>query len=116
MSANVTAVLSQRDSALTIPSEAIFAEGNQMLVYVINGDGTVAKTPIKLGSRSSASAEVLAGLTAGQQVVKAGHQKLFPGAKVMTGPPPESAGQPSSSEGGDQSGAMPDSDTMSASK
>ena len=27
--------------------------------------------------------EVLSGLEAGQQVVRAGHQKLFPGAKVM---------------------------------
>jgi membrane fusion protein (multidrug efflux system) len=93
MSANVTAVLNRRDSALVIPSEAVFAEGNQMLVFVINGDGSVARTPIQLGTRTAEMVEVLGGLSDGQQVVKAGHQKLFDGAKVMTGPPPAAPGQ-----------------------
>ena len=44
MSANVSAVLSQRTNALTIPSEAVFAEGNQTFVYVVKPDSTVART------------------------------------------------------------------------
>ncbi len=83
MSANVTVVLSERPDALVIPSEAVFVEGNQSLVFVINADSTVARTPVELGTRLRENVEVLNGLAAGTLVVRAGHQKLFPGAKVM---------------------------------
>jgi len=86
MSANVSAVLSERKNALTVPDEAIFAEGNQQMVYVIQPDSTVAPTPIATGTRLKGSVEVLQGLSAGAKVVKAGHQKLFPGAKVFPVP------------------------------
>jgi membrane fusion protein, multidrug efflux system len=87
MSANVTAILSQRDSALTVPDEAVLAEGNQLFVYVINADSTVAIAPITIGTRTASAVEVTSGLTAGQQVVRAGHQKIGPGSKVMAMPP-----------------------------
>lgn len=83
MSANVTVILSERPNALVIPNEAIFVEGNQALVFAINADSTVVRTPVELGTRMRESVEVLSGLTAGALVVRAGHQKLFPGAKVM---------------------------------
>jgi membrane fusion protein (multidrug efflux system) len=83
MSANVTVVLSERENALVIPSEAVFVEGNQALVFVVQADSTVARTPVELGTRLRDKVEVLNGLTAGTVVVRAGHQKLFPGAKVM---------------------------------
>ncbi len=83
MSADVSAILSQRLDALTIPSEAVFAEGDQTLVFVVNPDSTVARAAVRLGTRLEADVEVLDGLTAGQRVVRAGHQKLFPGARVM---------------------------------
>jgi membrane fusion protein (multidrug efflux system) len=83
MSANVTVVLSSREAALTIPSEAVFVEGDQSLVFVINPDSTVARTPLTLGTRLADVVEVLDGLKAGDRVVRAGHQKLFPGAKVF---------------------------------
>lgn len=83
MSANVTVILSERPNALIIPNEAVFVEGNQSLVFAINADSTVARTPVELGTRMRESVEVLSGLTAGALVVRAGHQKLFPGAKVM---------------------------------
>ena len=94
MSANVSAVLSERKNALLIPDEAIFAEGNQNLVYVIQPDSSVAPTPVTLGTRLPDAVEVLQGLSAGARVVKAGHQKLFPGAKVF--PVPDSGAPPSS--------------------
>jgi membrane fusion protein (multidrug efflux system) len=83
MSANVTVVLSERENALVIPSEAVFVEGNQALVFVIQPDSTVARTPVELGTRLRDKVEVLNGVAAGTMVVRAGHQKLFPGAKVM---------------------------------
>jgi membrane fusion protein (multidrug efflux system) len=83
MSADVRAVLSRRDEALTIPSEAVFAEGDQSLVYRVEPDSSVARTPVTLGTRLAGVVEVLSGLEAGQRVVRAGHQKLYPGARVM---------------------------------
>jgi membrane fusion protein (multidrug efflux system) len=92
MSATVSAVLSQREGALTIPSEAVFMEGNQAFVFVVNADSMVAKQAVTLGTRLPASVEVLEGLAENQVIVRAGHQKLFPGAKVM--PIPSGAGGP----------------------
>ena len=97
MSANVTAVLSRRDSALTVPDEAVLAEGNQLFAYVINADSTVTLTPIQIGTRTSSVVEVVSGLTLGQQIVRAGHQKIGrPGTKVMALPPGGMAGAPGS--------------------
>jgi membrane fusion protein (multidrug efflux system) len=83
MSANVSAVLNERDHALLIPNEAIFAEGDQTLVFVIKPDSTVTRTVVTLGSRQSQTVEVLKGLDPGMMVVRAGTQKLYEGAKVM---------------------------------
>jgi membrane fusion protein, multidrug efflux system len=83
MSANVSVVLGERPEALTIPSEAVFGSGNQTFVFIVKSDSTVARVPLTLGTRMSDIVEVVSGLTAGMTVVRAGHQKLFDGGKVM---------------------------------
>jgi membrane fusion protein (multidrug efflux system) len=83
MSANISAILSERTEALTIPSEAVFATGGQSFVFVVQPDSTVSQVPITTGLQLVNSVEIISGLQAGQKVIKAGHQKLFPGAKVM---------------------------------
>jgi len=83
MSANVSAVLGERPNALTIPSEAVFGSGNQSFVFIVKPDSTVARVPLTLGTRLSDVVEVVAGLQEGMTVVRAGHQKLFDGGKVM---------------------------------
>jgi len=83
ISANESVVLSQRPEALTIPTEAVFANGNQSFVYIVNADSTVAPAPVTLGLQLSDVVEVTAGLEQGALIITAGHQKLFPGAKVM---------------------------------
>jgi membrane fusion protein (multidrug efflux system) len=83
MSANISVVLSERDQALVVPDEAVFAEGDQNLVFVVKADSTVTRTAVNLGSRQRQTVEVLSGLESGMTVVRAGHQKLFEGAKVM---------------------------------
>jgi membrane fusion protein (multidrug efflux system) len=91
MSADVAVAISERAGALLVPDEAVFAEGNQVFVYKLNADSTVARAAITIGSRDSSQVEVLTGLASGDRIVRAGHQKLFDGAKVMpapAGPPP----------------------------
>jgi membrane fusion protein, multidrug efflux system len=83
MSANVSVVLTERPEALTIPTEAVFANGNQSLVYIVNADSTVAPAPVTLGTQLTNMVEVVGGLQEGMSIVTAGHQKLFPGAKVI---------------------------------
>ncbi len=83
MSANVSAVLSQRPNALTIPSEAIFAQGDQSFAYVVKKDSTVTRSALTLGTRLPDAVEVVKGLEPGMTVVRTGHQKLFEGAKVI---------------------------------
>lgn len=118
MSANIVAVLAERERALTIPSEAVFVEGSQSLVFVIQADSTVARTPVSLGTRMSEAVEVLSGLKAGDRVVRAGHQKLFDGAKVMAvdslqqmqgGPGGAAPGATGSEGAASDTGAAPDS-------
>jgi membrane fusion protein (multidrug efflux system) len=100
MSANVSAVLSERPNALTIPSEAVFGSGNQSFVFIVKPDSTVARVALTLGSRTSASVEVLEGLAPGMVVVRAGHQKLFDGGKVMPMAVQPQAGNGTTASGG----------------
>ncbi|MBI5473679.1 MAG: efflux RND transporter periplasmic adaptor subunit [Ignavibacteriae bacterium] len=83
MSANVSAVLSETPDALMIPSEAVFGSGNQLFAFVVKPDSTVKRVPLKLGLRLPDAVEVVEGLKEGMSVVRAGHQKLFDGGKVM---------------------------------
>lgn len=83
MSADVSVTFAERPSALVVPDEAVFAEGNQSFVFVVKADSTVTKTAIQIGTRDSMQVEIVRGLQAGQRVVKAGHQKLFEGAHVV---------------------------------
>lgn len=75
-------VLDVRPDALTVPSEAVFVQDGQSLVYVVAADSTVAPRPVVLGLRRPDSVEIVEGLAAGDRVVRTGHQKLYPGAKV----------------------------------
>ncbi len=83
MSADVFAILRSRPDAVTVPNECVFANGNQSFVYIVKSDSTAARAPVTLGTRLADIVEVAGGLSAGQLVVRAGHQKLFDGAKVM---------------------------------
>lgn len=83
MSADIAAVLSERNNAITIPNQAVFANGDQSFVFAVKPDSTVTLTPLKLGTRMADVVEVVQGLAPGATVVQAGHQKLVEGAKVI---------------------------------
>lgn len=101
MSADVSVRLSERMGALTVPDEAVIAEGDQPFVYRVGPDSTVARVPVTLGAREAARVEVRTGLAAGDRVVRAGHQKIFPGAKVM----PVASLPPAAADGAAPAGA-----------
>jgi membrane fusion protein (multidrug efflux system) len=99
MSASVMAILAERQNAIRVPDEAVFVQGDQTFVYVVAPDSSVQMTAVVAGYRDSSRVEIVSGLEPGQQVVRAGHQKLFPGAHVMPMPPggAPAAGAPSAS-------------------
>ena len=88
MSADVTAFLSQRENAVTVPSEAIFVSGSEHFAYVMQAGNTVTRRALRLGVRTADYVEVVEGLAAAEVVVRAGHQKLHEGAAVqpLSGP------------------------------
>ncbi len=100
MSANVSAVLGRREGAIAVPSEAVFVDGAQPYVFRVGPDSTVSRVAVGLGTRLTDIVEVTSGLDAGDRVVRAGHQKLFEGAKVSMASD-EVSGEAS---GGDPSG------------
>jgi membrane fusion protein (multidrug efflux system) len=108
MSANISVTFAERQKALVVPDEAVFVEGQQAFVYVVGPDSTVARAAVTLGTRDSMHVEVVRGLEAGTMVVRAGHQKLFPGARVMPipeiaegqGAGPAAGGAPGAASGG----------------
>lgn len=115
MSGNVAVTLAEHPRALVVPDEAVFAQGSQAMVFVVNPDSTVTGMPVELGIRDSSRVEIVSGLTAGARVVRAGHQKLFPGAHVM---PMPSGGDAAVAPGADAkpANAKPATPASSASK
>ncbi|MDP3856598.1 MAG: efflux RND transporter periplasmic adaptor subunit [Stagnimonas sp.] len=81
--------------ALVVPEQAIFPQGEQLFVYVIE-DGKAVLRGIKLGQREPGRAEVIEGLKAGEELVVSGLQKLSPGATVIVQATPAEAGESSS--------------------
>lgn len=81
MFARVTAVFGARENAMVVPEEAIIPQGGRtFVVKVVPGEqaGTLVseRVAVKLGLRQPGKVEVLEGLTAGDTVVTAGHQRL----------------------------------------
>lgn len=121
MFARVNAVFSSRDNAMVIPEEAIIPQGGRsFVVKVVAGEkpGSLIsqRVAVKLGLRQPGKVEIVEGLSAGDTVVTAGHQRLQkdgtavrvvdlsqPGGGRPAGGPP-SAGGPGAG-GGSRAGA-----------
>ena len=81
--ANIELTLAVHEDALVIPEEAILAQTGATLVFVISNQQAMPR-PVKTGLRVPGKVEIVEGLKQGEEVVTAGHQKLFPGVKVST--------------------------------
>ncbi|MDS9469047.1 efflux RND transporter periplasmic adaptor subunit [Paracoccus sp. MBLB3053] len=76
-----------RESALTIPQMAVQRDQNgQAYVYVLKDADTVERRNVRLGQTTESRWLVEDGLKAGDRVVVAGAQKLYPDAKVVPEP------------------------------
>jgi len=125
MFARVNAVFGSRDNALVIPEEAIIPQGGRtFVVKVVAGDKPDAlisqRVPVKVGLRQPGKVEILEGLSAGDTVVTAGHQRLQkdgtavrvvdlaqPGGGRPAGGPPGAGGPGAEGPGAGAPGAGP---------
>ena len=68
--------------ALSVPAAAITYEGEQPVLYVVN-EGKAQKRLPQLGLQAEGRIEIVAGVTAGEQVVVLGNDVLSDGAEVQ---------------------------------
>ena len=80
--------LEHRDDIPVVPLQAINHEGDKTTVFVVNRDGEVEDRPVMLGIQTATDAEVISGLTEGEQVVVSDRSGL------KTGRDGSSAGRP----------------------
>lgn len=81
MFARVNAVFGTRENALVIPEEAIIPQGGRtFVVKLVAGDKPDSlvseRVPVKVGLRQPGWVEIVEGLSVGDTVVTAGHQRL----------------------------------------
>jgi len=77
---NVSLANDERE-ALVIPEEALTPEAERQFVFVVT-DGKAERREVRIGGRRPGSVEILAGLSAGEQVVIEGTQKIRDGSAV----------------------------------
>ena len=80
--ADADVALEHRDDIPTIPLQAVNHEGDKTTVFVVGRSGEIEDRPITLGLQTANDAEVVAGLTQGEQVVVSDRSGLKPGDKV----------------------------------
>lgn len=86
LSVRARLVFATNPTALMVPEQAIWPNGDQKMVYRVE-DGTAKLVPVTLGVRQPGRVEVLSGLAAGDEIVVAGHLKIHDGAKVQAAKP-----------------------------
>lgn len=69
--------------AVLVPDEALVADQDRRLVYVVGDDNKVATRPVQLGPRSDGYRIVRSGLTGQERIVVNGLSRLQPGMQIQ---------------------------------
>lgn len=101
MFVRVRLIFERRSNVLLIPEQALVPDATAPFVYRI-AEGKALRVPVKTGVRRNAQVEIVAGLSAGDEIVTAGQLKLRDGAPVRAvaqdvAPAPASAARPAGS-------------------
>lgn len=75
--------LATRASAIVIPLEALVPDGEEFKVFVVDANGVAHEQGVKIGGRSSTTAEVVEGLKGGERIVTSGAYGVEDSAKVV---------------------------------
>jgi RND family efflux transporter MFP subunit len=74
--------LEQKEGVAAVPLQAMNHEGDKTTVYVVDAAGKIEDRPVTLGLQTENSAEVLSGLSEGEQVVVSDRSGLKSGESV----------------------------------
>jgi len=75
-------LLEQKDDVPAVPLQAVNHEGDKTTVYVVDGTGKLQDRRVVLGLETADNAEVISGLSDGDQVVVSDRSGLKPGQTV----------------------------------
>lgn len=78
--------LEQKNDVPSVPLQAVNQEGDKKTVYVVSPSGQIEDRTIVLGLQTADNAEVLSGLSEGEQVVVSDRNGLTPGETVRPQP------------------------------
>ncbi|WP_169045890.1 efflux RND transporter periplasmic adaptor subunit [Aeromonas salmonicida] len=82
-------------NALTVPQQAVVRKSGQTSVWVVDGQGQAQLVPVNTAELVNSQYRIASGLSAGQQVVIEGIDRLTPGTQVIASPwQPPAVGQP----------------------
>jgi RND family efflux transporter MFP subunit len=87
--------VSSRSAAIVVPLEALVPEGDAFHVFVVDPNGIAHEREVKVGGKTSTSAEIVEGLKAGERVVTFGAYAVQDSAKIL---PTNAAGDTAASE------------------
>jgi membrane fusion protein (multidrug efflux system) len=79
--AQIEIALESRTDAIVVPEQAIWPVGQDKTVFVVV-DGKAVQTVVQLGERRPGLVEVIDGIEVGDEIVTAGHMKLYDGVAV----------------------------------
>jgi RND family efflux transporter MFP subunit len=80
--AEASVELDQKENVPTVPLQALIHEANKTTVLVVNPNGELGDRVVQVGLQTTSDAEVISGLSEGEQVVVSDHSGLKPGQKV----------------------------------
>jgi multidrug efflux pump subunit AcrA (membrane-fusion protein) len=82
MYAEVNLTLARKDSALTVPIQAVTRNGDQASVLVVNSQDHIEGRRIQLGLEGANRVEVVSGLSPNERVVVGSRSEFRPGDLV----------------------------------
>src|SRR5271169_116446 len=74
--------LEHKEDIPSVPLQAVNHEADKTTVFVVNANHQIEDRPVSLGLQTASDAEVVSGLSAGEQVVISDRSGLKPGQKV----------------------------------
>jgi RND family efflux transporter MFP subunit len=86
MYAEVSLVLAHKDSALTVPMQAVVRNGAEATVLVVNGENRLEERRVQLGLESNNRIEIVSGLSEGERVLIGSRSEFRDGDRVEPKP------------------------------
>jgi multidrug efflux pump subunit AcrA (membrane-fusion protein) len=74
--------LDQKGNVPTVPLQALNHEGNRTTVFLVNPNGALEDRVVQVGLETTSDAEIVSGLSEGEQVVVSDRSGLKRGQKV----------------------------------